>query len=164
MRFTVKEGIQLVGDLLIEGFAQLTFIPVGEHGGAVSRDDDDALAVGADLPGGVDEGFAEQKSGAGRGHYLMDERTVLVGELDEVLAGHIHLVAPGDNDGTAVIGAEIGLLTPPLGISCFVIKSTLNDPDISLSDIFTGALPFAVIMLLVLILLIAYPELSLMLI
>ena len=63
-----------------------------------------------------------------------------------------------------VIGAEIGLLTPPLGISCFVIKSTLNDPDISLSDIFTGALPFAVIMLLVLILLIAYPELSLMLI
>ncbi len=63
-----------------------------------------------------------------------------------------------------VIGAEIGLLTPPLGISCFVIKSTLDDPDISLSDIFTGALPFAVIMLLVLILLIAYPELSLFLV
>lgn len=63
-----------------------------------------------------------------------------------------------------VIGAEIGLLTPPLGISCFVIKSTLDDPDISLADIFTGALPFAVIMLLVLILLIAYPELSLILV
>jgi tripartite ATP-independent transporter DctM subunit len=62
-----------------------------------------------------------------------------------------------------VIGAEIGLLTPPLGISCFVIKSTLNDPEISLADIFTGAFPFAVIMLLVLILLIAYPELSLVL-
>ncbi len=42
--------------------------------------------------------------------------------------------------------------------------STLDDPDISLSDIFTGALPFAVIMLLVLILLIAYPELSLVLV
>jgi tripartite ATP-independent transporter DctM subunit len=63
-----------------------------------------------------------------------------------------------------VIGAEIGLLTPPLGISCFVIKSTLNDPDISLSDIFTGAFPFAVIMLLVLMLLTAYPELSLLLV
>ncbi len=63
-----------------------------------------------------------------------------------------------------VIGAEIGLLTPPLGISCFVIKSTLNDPEISLADIFTGAFPFAVIMLLVLILLIAYPELSLVLV
>jgi len=63
-----------------------------------------------------------------------------------------------------VIGAEIGLLTPPLGISCFVIKSTLDDPDITLADIFTGAFPFAVIMLLVLILLIAYPELSLILV
>jgi C4-dicarboxylate transporter DctM subunit len=63
-----------------------------------------------------------------------------------------------------VIGAEIGLLTPPLGISCFVIKSTLNDPEIKLSDIFAGAFPFAVIMLLVLIVLIAWPELSLALI
>ncbi|WP_114964801.1 TRAP transporter large permease [Alkalilacustris brevis] len=59
-----------------------------------------------------------------------------------------------------VIGAEIGLLTPPLGISCFVIKATLNDPNITLKDVFLGAFPFAVIMLLVLILLIAYPGLS----
>ena len=63
-----------------------------------------------------------------------------------------------------VIGAEIGLLTPPLGISCFVIKSTLNNPNISLKDVFLGALPFAVIMLLVLILLIKYPVLSTILI
>ena len=60
-----------------------------------------------------------------------------------------------------VVGAEIGLLTPPLGISCFAIKSTLSDPTISLADIFIGAFPFAVTMLLVLILLIAYPVLSL---
>lgn len=59
-----------------------------------------------------------------------------------------------------VIGAEIGLLTPPLGISCFVIKATLNDPRISLKDVFMGAFPFAVIMLLVLILIIKYPILS----
>ncbi len=59
-----------------------------------------------------------------------------------------------------VIGAEIGLLTPPLGISCFVIKASLNDPSITLKDVFMGALPFAFIMLLVLILLIAYPSLS----
>lgn len=63
-----------------------------------------------------------------------------------------------------VIAAEIGLLTPPLGISCFVIKSTLNDPSIKLSDIFAGAFPFAVIMLLVLFAIIAWPELSLALI
>jgi len=47
-----------------------------------------------------------------------------------------------------VVGAEIGLLTPPLGISCFVIKSTLNDDRISLKDVFMGALPFAFVMLL----------------
>ena len=63
-----------------------------------------------------------------------------------------------------VIGAEIGLLTPPLGISCFVIKSTLNDPTISLYDIFAGAFPFAVTMLLVLILIINFPIISLALV
>jgi C4-dicarboxylate transporter, DctM subunit len=63
-----------------------------------------------------------------------------------------------------VIAAEIGLLTPPLGISCFVIKSTLNDPTIKLADIFAGAFPFAVIMLLVLFAIIAWPQLSLALI
>lgn len=60
-----------------------------------------------------------------------------------------------------VVGAEIGLLTPPLGISCFVIKATLNDDRISLKDVFLGALPFAGVMLIVLILLIRYPALSL---
>ena len=63
-----------------------------------------------------------------------------------------------------IVGAEIGLLTPPLGIACYVIKSTLADQDIALNDIFAGALPFAIIMLLVLIVLIAFPSLSLLLI
>ena len=62
-----------------------------------------------------------------------------------------------------VIGAEIGLLTPPLGISCFTLKSTIRDPTITLSHIFTGACPFAFVMLLVLILVIAFPSLSLVL-
>lgn len=60
-----------------------------------------------------------------------------------------------------VVGAEIGLLTPPLGISCFVIKATLNDPRISLKDVFVGAFPFALVMLIVLIALIRWPSLSL---
>lgn len=59
-----------------------------------------------------------------------------------------------------VIGAEIGLLTPPLGISCFVIKSTIDDPRISLKDVFMGALPFAGVMLVVLLILIEFPILS----
>ena len=62
-----------------------------------------------------------------------------------------------------VVGAEIGLLTPPFGLSCFVIKSAVDRPDISLGDIFAGAFPFAVIMLLVLIVLIAFPQISLIL-
>ena len=60
-----------------------------------------------------------------------------------------------------VIGAEIGLLTPPLGISCFTIKSTIKDPSITLAHIFMGAFPFAIIMLLVLIAIVAFPWLSL---
>ncbi len=59
-----------------------------------------------------------------------------------------------------VVGAEIGLLTPPLGISCFVIKASIDDDRISLKDVFVGAFPFAVVMLIVLILLINFPGLS----
>ena len=60
-----------------------------------------------------------------------------------------------------VVAVEIGLLTPPLGITCYVVKSTLNDDRITLNQIFLGAAPFAFIMLLVMILLIAIPEISL---
>jgi TRAP-type C4-dicarboxylate transport system permease large subunit len=63
-----------------------------------------------------------------------------------------------------VIGAEIGLLTPPFGISCFVIKATIDDQSISLKDIFLGALPFAAVMLIVLWILIAFPKISLVLV
>jgi C4-dicarboxylate transporter DctM subunit len=63
-----------------------------------------------------------------------------------------------------VISVEIGLLTPPLGIAAYVIKSTLDSDEISLFDIFAGAFPFAVIMLLMVILIIAVPEIVLALI
>lgn len=59
-----------------------------------------------------------------------------------------------------VLAVEIGLITPPLGISVYVIKSTLDNRQISLSDIFIGAAPFALVMLLVLILIIAFPWMS----
>ena len=56
-----------------------------------------------------------------------------------------------------VIAVEIGLLTPPFGISVYVIKSTLDDRTIGLGQIFAGAAPFAAIMLVVLLLVIAFP-------
>ncbi len=58
-----------------------------------------------------------------------------------------------------VLAVEIGLLTPPFGISVFVIKSALNDDTISLGDIFAGAAPFALMMVLVLGLVMAFPPL-----
>jgi len=60
-----------------------------------------------------------------------------------------------------IVAVEIGLLTPPFGLSVFVIKSTLNDSAITLRTIFMGALPFAFIMLLTLILLVIFPQLTL---
>ena len=60
-----------------------------------------------------------------------------------------------------VIAVEIGLLTPPFGISVYVIKSTINDPDVSLQDIFIGAAPFALIMLVCLASVIAFPPIAL---
>ncbi|MEP4197906.1 MAG: TRAP transporter large permease subunit [Aliishimia sp.] len=59
----------------------------------------------------------------------------------------------------SIIVVEIGLLTPPLGIAVFVVKSCLPDEQISLKDIFLGALPFGLIMLLVVILITAFPAL-----
>ena len=60
-----------------------------------------------------------------------------------------------------VIGVEIGLLTPPLGLSVYVIKTSLDDKDISLGTIFSGSFPFVLITLTVTIILMAFPELSL---
>lgn len=59
-----------------------------------------------------------------------------------------------------VLAVEIGLLTPPFGISVFVIKSSLDDPSITLGDIFSGAAPFALMMLLVLMAVLYFPSLA----
>ncbi|APH71646.1 TRAP transporter large permease [Aquibium oceanicum] len=59
-----------------------------------------------------------------------------------------------------IIAVEVGLLTPPLGLSAFVIKANLDDPEISLNDIFIGAAPFAITMLIVLALIVFLPVLA----
>lgn len=58
-----------------------------------------------------------------------------------------------------VIAVEVGLLTPPLGMACFVIKGCLVDKRITLGDVFWGAAPFALMMIFVLALLTAFPDL-----
>ena len=62
-----------------------------------------------------------------------------------------------------IIAVEIGLLTPPLGLACFVIHNNLADDRIRIDDIFWGAAPFALTMLVVLILVTLVPELATML-
>ena len=59
----------------------------------------------------------------------------------------------------SIIVVEVGLLTPPLGIAVFVVKSSLQDNQISLKDIFFGAMPFALIMLIVVALIAVFPAL-----
>jgi C4-dicarboxylate transporter, DctM subunit len=59
-----------------------------------------------------------------------------------------------------VIAVEVGLLTPPFGLSVFVIKSTLDDPRITVGDIFRGAAPFALAMVGVLLLIIFVPPVA----
>ena len=59
-----------------------------------------------------------------------------------------------------VISVEIGLLTPPFGLSVYTIKTALNDPDLRVGEIFHGALPFVGAMLVTLAILIALPGIA----
>lgn len=59
----------------------------------------------------------------------------------------------------AVIIIEIGMITPPVGINVFVIKSIA--PDVPMTTIFQGVLPFWLAMLVALLLLIAFPQIAL---
>lgn len=54
-----------------------------------------------------------------------------------------------------VLVTEIGLITPPIGMNAFVVKSVL--PDVSLSDIFRGITPFVFALLAGLILVFLLP-------
>ncbi|MFP1631663.1 TRAP transporter large permease [Zhengella sp. ZM62] len=56
-----------------------------------------------------------------------------------------------------VMAIEIGLLTPPLGISVFVVTSTLKGTGVELKDVFIGAAPFALVMAVTLVAVIAFP-------
>lgn len=63
-----------------------------------------------------------------------------------------------------ILAVEIGLLTPPLGLAAFVIKSSLAAHDISLRTIFEGCLPFVAMMLLALACVILFPQIALFLV
>ena len=60
-----------------------------------------------------------------------------------------------------VIAVEIGLLTPPFGLTVYVVKATISDRSTTLGDIFIGTFPFVVMMTLVTLILTFFPVLSL---
>ena len=60
-----------------------------------------------------------------------------------------------------VIAVEIGLLTPPFGLTVYVVKATIADRSTTLGDIFIGTFPFVIMMTLVTLILIFFPSLSL---
>ncbi len=59
-----------------------------------------------------------------------------------------------------VVAVEVGLLTPPLGLTVYVVKAALGNTQTTLSDIFKGAFPFVVVMVLVTALLVVFPVLT----
>lgn len=54
---------------------------------------------------------------------------------------------------------EIGLITPPVGLNAFVVKGSVE--NMALADVFRGCLPFLVIELLLILLLITFPQIVL---
>ncbi|HWQ75340.1 MAG TPA: TRAP transporter large permease subunit [Syntrophomonas sp.] len=58
-----------------------------------------------------------------------------------------------------IVMIEIGMVTPPFGIVCFAINSVA--PDISLIKVFKGILPFVFAEVIVIILLLTFPQIAL---
>ncbi|CAG0980587.1 MAG: TRAP transporter large permease subunit [Rhizobiaceae bacterium] len=59
-----------------------------------------------------------------------------------------------------VVAVEIGLLTPPFGLSVYTIKSAINDRTLKVGDIFRGAMPFVGAMVLCLVILTIFPQIA----
>ena len=58
-----------------------------------------------------------------------------------------------------ILVIAIGGLTPPVGMGVFMVKGCIKDPDVSLSDIFSGVWPFLVAIAVCVVLLILFPNL-----
>ena len=59
-----------------------------------------------------------------------------------------------------IIVIEAGLLTPPMGLLIFTVKSSVPDSSVSLGEIFKGSIPFWILMLLVAALVLLFPWLA----
>ena len=60
-----------------------------------------------------------------------------------------------------VLTLEMGLISPPVGINVFIVKSVA--PNVPLGDIFRGVIPFWLMMIVTVGILIAFPQIVLVL-
>ena len=58
-----------------------------------------------------------------------------------------------------ILAVEIGLLTPPFGMSVFAMKAALGD-EARIEDIFIGAMPFLGLLMIALALIVAFPPIA----
>lgn len=73
--------------------------------------------------------------------------------LPALIAAQVDLIWFGI---VAVLVIELGLITPPIGMNVFVVRSVA--PDARMSDIFAGVLPFVLSMLAVLVVILLFPQ------
>ena len=59
-----------------------------------------------------------------------------------------------------ILAIETGLLTPPFGILVFTVKSAVPDPDVTLSEIFRGSIPYWIVLLALVALLAVFPQIA----
>lgn len=57
-----------------------------------------------------------------------------------------------------ILATEVGVITPPLGIAVFAVKSTLADQTITVDDIFAGSMPFTLATIGMIALLVVFPK------
>jgi len=59
-----------------------------------------------------------------------------------------------------ILAIEAGLLTPPFGLLVFTVKGTVEDKSVQLSEIFRGSVPYWILMLVVMIMIWAWPGIA----
>jgi TRAP-type mannitol/chloroaromatic compound transport system permease large subunit len=58
-----------------------------------------------------------------------------------------------------LLNIEIGMISPPFGLSLFVMKGVL--PEVNMGQIYKCAIPFVLLQVIIILLLIAFPSLTL---
>jgi TRAP-type C4-dicarboxylate transport system permease large subunit len=91
---------------------------------------------------------------------LMDAMAMIILTVPIIFPVIIHLGFDPIWFGIIVVmTVELGLISPPVGMNVFVIKSVIK--DVSFLTIFRGVLPFVLIDIVRLVILIAFPVLAL---